>query len=210
MSMDKEREDRLKQILQEAHQPVSEGKSTRRRKSESPISGIGNVVGDGNTVTNNVSVFPKPPVRKVIVQTGDDVVDAEQKFILKEAVKNIVDLEAKLKQNPRGFGAVWSAFNKRFRVSSYVELPKERFEEALKYLQTAAGRIKSAKSAPKKLGADFTAARITAIQARCREFPEGTARRKAYMMEKFGASSLTELDAAQLEQVYRHVFGWKR
>lgn len=207
---DTDRESELKRILDES----SPAKAPRKRSSpkvKSPsvaISGTGNIVGDGNTVTNNIVNLQTPVRTRVVVKTGDGVIDAEQRFILKGLVESIVETEKKIRRTPRSYAAVWKAFQKRFRISSYHELPVDQFEAARKYLTTDRARIMSAKSAPKKLGVDFAKQRIVAIQARCREFSDGTARRKAYMAREFGASSLTELDSNQIEQVYRHVMNW--
>lgn len=205
-----DRKSKLKKILDEST-PVTSSKNRSSPKVKTPsvtISGTGNVVGDGNTVTNNIMHVPAPLKTRVVVKTGDGVIDAEQRFILKGLVESIVETEKKIRRTPRSFAAVWTAFKKRFRINSYHELPADQFEAARKYLTTDRARIMSAKSAPKKLGGDFVRQRIVAIQARCREFSDGTARRKAYMAREFGASSLTELESDQVEQVYRHVMGW--
>ncbi len=207
---DTDRKSEIRKLLEETT-PFDAVKKRLPRKpkpKEVIISGVGNVVGDGNTVTNNIMNFPSAPKTRVVVKTGDGVIDAEQRFILKELVEGIVETEKKILRSPRSFAAVWKAFKTHFRINSYHELPADRFDEARKYLTTSRARVMSAKSAPKKLGEDFIKQRIKAIQARCHEFSDGTARRKAYMASEFGAESLTELDATQIEQIYRHVMRW--
>lgn len=200
---------RIREILEET-KPKPKPRRSAPAKPVHPgtaISGIGNVVGDGNTVHNHITVQPPVSKTKVIVKTGVGTINAEQKRVLHDLVGEIVSIEKVLKRAPRTFQAVWSAFNKRYRINSYHELGEERFADAEKYLRTEIGRLRSMKSAPGKLG-DQRAARIKAIQARSREFPGGTERRKAYMVREFGLSSLTDASDDQVEQIYRHVFGW--
>lgn len=198
---------RIKKIFDSA-------KPARRKPKPKPkpkpdVSGIGNVVGDGNSVTNNLSFFPQPPIRKVVVKTGDGVLDAGQKLALKKIVDEIVDLEKQLRRSPRAYGAVWGSLNRFMKVNSYAEIPSVAFEIAQGRLQKEAARLRAMKSAPAKVH-DQRERRMGAIHARTNEFADGTLRRKAYMMRKFGAASMSELDPMQLEILYRHVMGWKR
>jgi len=170
------------------------------------VIGNGNIIGSGNIVTTTAPVIR----RKVEIVPGDGVITEEQAFKIKALVDKIVDFEKLLKASPRGHGAVWSAFQKRFRITSYRQLPNERFDEACKYLSNQIGRIKSMKSAPKKMGDRFRKEQIAAIQARCKEFQGGTERRKKYMTEQFGISSLTEASDEQIKTIYRHVMGWSK
>lgn len=194
---------------------VTPAKTPRRRASTKPntsvasVLGTGNVVGDGNSVVNHIVVNPPAQITKVVVKPGDGAIDEAQKVTLKELVDDIVALEAQLKRTPRKHAAVWGALNRKMRVTSYHQIPVEKFAAARKTLDEWRGRLLSAKSAPAKLGDDHRKRRITAIQTRTRQFPNGTTLRLAYLQQHFGVTSLTALDEAQLEQVYRHVFGWK-
>lgn len=205
------RRKRLQEALSEAvpTSPPPAGTPTPRRRTPPALSvvGSGNIIGDGNTINNH---FSEPPriIKNVTVKTGDGVLDASQKRIIMDLVYEIVDVEAAVKRDPRDRQAVWSALNRRFKVNTYHEIKSDDFEAAVKYLRMQLGRLRSAKSAPKK-DPNWRKGRIRAIQARSKEFPDGDERRRAYMQKHFGASSLTDLDDSQVEQVYRHVFGWR-
>lgn len=213
-SEDPEKDKRIRRIksIFEGAKPARRKSTPKSKPEEKPkpnVSGIGNVVGDGNSVTNNMSFFPQPPIRKVVVKTGDGVLDAAQKAALKKIVDEIVDLEKLLRRSPRSFGAVWGALNRSLKVNSYAEIPAEAFPLAERRLQQEAARLRAMKTAVKKVP-DQAAKRRGAIHARAKEFPDGDQRRRAYMMKKFGVSSMTELGPLQLEMLYRHVMGWKR
>jgi len=202
---------KLEQILSDAKPAKVPRKRALNSQKSNVVSifGTGNVVGNGNSIVNNIIHNPPPVVTKVFVTAGDGVITEQQKVILKTMVDDIVALERELKRAPKGHGAVWGALNKKMDVSSYHLIPIEKFPAAQKTLGQWRGRLLSAKSAPKALGEDLRNRRIAAIQTRSRQIPNGTARRLAYLQEQFGASSLTELDDAQVERVYRHIINWK-
>lgn len=204
------RRGRIRDILGEAPaaSAAPSGRATPSRgRSYLSVVGSNNVVGNGNTINHH---YTEPPriIKKVIVKTGDGVLDAAQKAEIGRLVDQIAETEAAVKQKPREKRSIWTALNRRFKVNSYHEISAEDYKDAVRYLRIQLGRLRSAKSAPKK-DASWRNARIKAIHTRCRQFADGTERRINYMASRFEVTSLTELDDQQLDQVYRYVFGWR-
>lgn len=168
------------------------------------INGDGNVVGNSNTVVKTESYRPQIKVKYC---PNDAQITPEQAATLKRLVGEIVEAEDFLKQRPKSFGAVYAALNRRFKVNTYVLIAREDYDQAARYLRSWLGRLAAAHSAPKK---------DPNWRDRKRKFifanTKGTldARRRAYMMDRFGTESFTALDDEQVKQLYRAVATWKR
>lgn len=170
------------------------------------VSGNGNVVGNGNTVYN----APPPPVKNVVVpKPGIDHITEEQAFELASLVRQIAAESTAVKRVPLTEKDVFSRLKKAMKVESYRMIPLGSFEAAKANLQRQRALTRAMPSAKKKIDG-WRASTIGAIHARCREFPDGTERRKAYMLKSLGTDTMTECSDEQLEQVRKHVFGWKR
>lgn len=154
------------------------------------IQGDQNIIGDGNVIHLHRAAGPaKRPVK-----TGDGVIDAAQKSQLKSLVDDIVSLSRAT------HAATWSRFNRTMRVNSYHEIVPAQFE-------AAKARLLQWRASSRKTSANPSARKdnIGAIQARWKQ--EGSeAASRAYMMARFGLSSLTELSDEQCREVYNFVF----
>lgn len=168
------------------------------------INGDGNVVGNGNTVVKTESYRPKI---KVEYHPDDGHITPEQAATLKRLVGEIVEAETVLKQRPKSFGAVYSALNQRFRVNTYLLIPREDYDQAERYLRSWLGRLSSARSAPKK-DPNWRDRKRKFIFANTKGVLDD--RRKTYMLGRFGTESFSVLDDEQVEQLYRAVADWKQ
>jgi hypothetical protein len=203
---------RLRDILKSAKPDTPAATASPRRRSRAGGTSIADFIvsGSGNIVANQVTVNHSPrPVRPKIVP-GDAHITPMQARALKELVESIVDTGGVIKKNPPTYPSVYSALNKKMGVTQYLLIPRERYLDALAFLTTMRGRMLSTKSASKKLGADFRTSALKFIHARCREFPDGVARREAYMARVFGTTSLSELPDADLASLRQHILGWRR
>lgn len=181
--------------------------TTKAIPSNNIISGDGNIVGNGNVVNNIWN--PTPEKRVIKVQTGVGVITSEQKAILKELVDEIVKIEGLVRKKPRRHPSVWSALNRRMKVTSYHEIPEGKFDAAHKSLLIEKARLNNTISAQKK-SPTWRLDRYRAINARAKEFVDGESRYRTYAELKFGTSSLKELDDDQLNEVYHYVMSWKK
>lgn len=152
----------------------------------------GGVVNIGNQVTKV----------KAEVKPNDEHISQKQASILKQLVNDIVEMEQKIKKNPKSYRAVWGALNAHCGVTRYLLIPYEDFPKAEKYLRMWIGRLNSAKSAPKKDNNQWRNRRYAYIKINTKEVPEWL---DNYLHKNFGVDSLTELDDAQLDKVYRAV-----
>lgn len=71
----------------------------------------------------------------------------EQKAALQELVKELVasakDRDIRLGQGRNDYAAVWTAFNRRFRIAKYAELQSAQFEEAVRWLEEWLNRVRN-------------------------------------------------------------------
>lgn len=169
------------------------------------VTGDGNIVGDGNVVVHTTKLTQRT---KAEPKPGTEHIDEDQVFRIKQLVDEIVRLEATLKRDPATFQAVYKALNNRCRVGAMRMIPRASFPVAENFLRQWIGRLSNARSAPKK-DSDWRRRRIAYIKTNERKLGlELDVRR--YLTEKFEVTSLTELDDAQLQQVYQFVSGLKR
>lgn len=175
-------------------------------KPSTYVNGSGNIVGDGNTI-NNVIHFNHPVKKLVQVKTGDGVVDANQKHIIKTLIYEWVEMHNSIKKSSLTHQSAWSQLNNSMKVNSYHEIKHDDFSKSVKYLRSKIGALRNMASAPKKV-TDWRSQTIKSVQARCSEMGwQGW--RKEHMAKKFGKSSMTELNDAELQQLYQTVWSKK-
>lgn len=167
-----------------------------------------NVIGvmNGGTV-NQIKTEKVNHVTKAEVKPGDDHITEVQAAKLTELVNEVVELEGKLKKNPKTHRAVWGSLNAHMGVTRYRLIPLEGFPKAEKYLRQWIGRLTSMASAPAKEGDAWRNRKYAYIKINSKDDPDAVAR---YIKRNFKAESLTELSNEQLEQTYRYVAGKKR
>ncbi|ENS0909601.1 hypothetical protein ACEZGM_004991 [Escherichia coli] len=166
------------------------------------ISGTGNIIGNNNILHIQ---HPVPPKKKVIVKTGDGVINATQKAHLQELVRTLVEIHTQVKKSKLSWGGAWKKILTPLKISSYHEIPSDLYEKAVRILQKEIAIIKNMNSAPKKVS-NWRSLQIKAIQARCNERGLQTWR-KDYMQTHFGKDSMTKLTDKELQALYRAVMG---
>lgn len=81
-----------------------------------------------------------------ILPAPSEAVGPQQKARLQELVKELVasaqDRGARLGQGRNDYAAVWTAFNQRFRIAKYAELPASQFDEAVHWLEAWIERVR--------------------------------------------------------------------
>lgn len=160
-------------------------------------------------ISGDIHLHAGPVVKKVQVRTGENVVSAAQKQILKELVLAWVDTHNAVKRRQLSFGAAWSRFHRRFRVNAYGELPAERFDEAAAWLRQQRAMLDSMKSAPVK-DPQWRRRAIMFIKASCKNQLGDEFFYLPYTQRKFGKNSLTELDNSELAAVRTYIISKKR
>lgn len=169
--------------------------------------GSANVIAHNNGNVTMIATQRHTTVTKAEVKPGIEHITIEQQAKLTDLVHKIVELEGKLKKQPKSFRSVWGALNAHCGVTRYVLIAIEDYERAEKYLRQWIGRLNSMASAPVKDGDAWRKRHYAYIKINCKDDPSWLDR---YMAKTFGASSLTELDNTQLERTYRAVAARKR
>lgn len=205
--------DDLKKLVGEAfraHATPSEApQKARRRKKPAPastITGDGNIVGDGNLVSGrdiNISPVIRP---KVVVKTGDGVVDAAQKAELKRLIGEWIEARNAVRKGDMSWPGAWSAFNAAFGLNKYDELKMEEFGKARAWIQRQTAIISSMRSAPKKMP-NWRNGVIAAIKARSKNQLGDADIYRPYIQNRFGKCSLTELTDDELQTTRQYIFG---
>jgi hypothetical protein len=144
---------------------------------------------------------------KAEVKPGDEHISEDQAVTLTALVGDVVELEAKLKQKPRGHRAVWGALNAHCGVTRYRLIAHGDFPKAEKYLRQWIGRLNSMASAPVKDGDAWRKRHYAYIKINSKDDPDWITR---YLAKTFGATSLTELSNEQLEKTYRAIASRKQ
>ena len=82
-----------------------------------------------------------------ILPAPSAAIGPEQKAALQELVKELVasakDRGIRLGQGSNDYAAVWTAFNRRFRIAKYAELQTSQFDEAVRWLDEWLNRVRS-------------------------------------------------------------------
>ena len=80
-----------------------------------------------------------------LLPSPNEPITPQQKAQLQEMVKELVaaaqDRGIRLGQGKSDYPAVWGAFNQRFRIAKYAELPSGRFDEAVRWLEAWQARV---------------------------------------------------------------------
>lgn len=80
--------------------------------------------------------------QKIVHLSPPGSISPAQAQSLKEYVENIINLSTKANYYPaHTYGGVWKAFQKKFRIPTYHDLPENKYAEAVKYFQIIIGRI---------------------------------------------------------------------
>jgi len=172
---------------------------------EITINGDGNIVGDGNVVVKTEKIVHK---HRVFVTPGVGVINSQQAAVLYKLVHEIAHLEEIARKTPRQFGEIWRAVNTLCGVTSYKEIPLEKYDKAENYLRQWIGRLSSTKTA-KKHDAGWRNRKLSFIHININKLKNNDKLRKL-LKDKYGVASLTELSDDDLVDVYFTVASWKQ
>ncbi len=167
------------------------------------ITGGTNIIGNQGEI--NIQLGATPPARpQVIVQPGPQHISEDQKAILKALCEEWVALHATLKKRPLTYGAAWGRINKAAGTTSYSLILKERFDDAVAFIQREKAVLRNMRSAPSKDDA-WRTKRIAAIKARCKNQLHDPDFYKPYIKKNFKADSLTSLATDELQRTYAYI-----
>ena len=174
---------------------------------------VGSKVINSPIVKNgSVNIYSNSKVLKrnnYVPQQGD--ITLEQASNLKKLVDEIVELEEKVKQKPKSYAAVWSALNRKMKVTYYREIKAKDYNAAEIYLRKWAGRLKRQKKFSRDYNDDYRKSRITAIFTIGKKHLNFTDEDiRDMIFEFFNKESIKELTDDELEQLYTRFNSWKR
>lgn len=184
----------------------------RRRKAAAQANQItvnGTVTGQivGGDVHNHT--YAKGPARpKIVVQPGVGVVTEEQKAAITALRAKWMALHAEIKKKPMTDSAAWIKINRAAGVTSYHQIPMERYDLVIKFIKQEMAKLRAMPSAPSK-DDDWRQSRIRAIKARCTNQLGDPGAYKAYIRKAFSAESLTDLATDELRKTYSHIMAKK-
>lgn len=208
---------KVQAILKEATElsPKNAKKCTPTRTKIVRTKSIGNVsiVGDGNIhvggdININIKEEKRQKPAKPEVKPGIEHITEEQASVIQGLVKEIAELEVAVKKSPKSFGSIWGGLNSHMKVSGYRMILLDDYDKATKYLRMWKGRLNATPSAKKK-NKDWRNTRLSAIHATAKNF-ELEYQMRAYIMNKFKATSLTELTDEELDATYRYMLSAKK
>lgn len=161
----------------------------------------------GHDVIINQSPLPPQKVRAVVPVTEEHISN-EQRAELQRLVREVVDLETKVKRSPKSYSAVWGSLNAKFKVSEYKLIARGDFPKAEKYLREWIGRLSNTKTAQRKDG-DWRKRKLAFIHTNCKQL-DLELKMREFIHRRFNAISLTELTDEDLKSVYNAVARWKK
>ena len=171
------------------------------------IAGDNSGIVAGRDVIINQSPPPPQKVRAVVPVTEEHISN-EQRSELQRLVREIVELETKVKRSPKSYSAVWGSLNARLKVSEYKLRARDDFPRAEKYLREWIGRLSNTKTAQRKDG-DWRKRKLAFIHTNCKQL-DLELKMREFIQRKFNSSSLTELSDTDLVSVYNAVARWKK
>lgn len=180
-----------------------EKKRSRKREpagQRQRIEGNNNIQAGRDMHIKTERIITRP---RVTVVPGYLTITAAQKARLLDLKNRWVDTNNAVRRTKLSYAAAQSAINRRAGVNSYHEIRIERFAEIEAYILRQIAIVNRMPSAHVR-SPSWRTARIRAIQARCGEkFIQEWRRR--FMAERFGKTSMTDIDDAELEVLYRAV-----
>lgn len=188
---------------------LKQSRPAHRSRAGGKTSGnVVRVAGNGNVVAGG-DVHFSPILRpRVVVKTGDGVIDASQRAELQRLVHDWVEARLSVRRSAFSYGAAWSAFNRHFGISGYAELPMEQFGTAREWLARQVGIVHSMASAPAKVPG-WRHRTQGGIKARCKNQLGDAEFYRPYIQRIFGKASLRDLTDDELQQVKQYVFNAK-
>jgi hypothetical protein len=168
------------------------------------VNGDGNIVGNGNVMVKTEKVIYRP---RVTVTPGIGCITSEQGAILYRLVHEIGNLETIARKEPQHYGSIWKAVNKLCGVTSYKEIPVEKFSKAETYLRRWLGRLSSSKTA-KKSDPGWRKRKFAYIHTNVKQM-NCDDKLRTLLRDRYGVESLTKISDDDLAAVYSIVASWK-
>lgn len=178
------------------------------RAAKLSIAGSHNVgvVGDHNQV--NILNVQRPPAVRRVIQPTDEHITQAQAVELHALKDEWATLHNAIKKKPFSHGAAWKGINNAGGATTYREIRKDRFADAVAFVKKEMAILRNMKSAPRK-DDEWRTRKIGAIKARCKNQFGGIDVYKPYIKKNFGAESLSDLATDELQQTYAYVMAKK-
>lgn len=170
------------------------------------IRGGTNIIGNQGSVS--VLNVQKPPAVRRVIQTTDEHITQAQGVELHALKDEWVALHNSIKKTPLGHGAAWKRINSAGGATTFREIHKDRFADAVAFIKREMAILRNMKSAPRKDDA-WRVKKIGAIKARCKNQFGGVDVYKPYIKKNFGATSLKDLATDDLQKTYAYVMAKK-
>lgn len=200
-------------VLQAASPPPARAPRARKK----PASAGNTIIVNGDGVAahqiaggdiHNHSYAKAPPRPRVVVTPGVGVIDEAQKVALTALRAEWLTLHAAIKRRPLSYGAAWTLINKAAGATSYHLITPERFPLAVAFVKQQMARLRAMASAPAR-DKGWRASQIGKIKARCANQLRDPEAYKRYIAKNFQATSLTDLDDAQLRRTAVYIYAKK-
>jgi hypothetical protein len=192
-----------------------EEQAGKKEKSEKAATGrpraraTQSIVGNNNIQAGrDILIKPEKIVNKTTVKTGDGTVTATQKAELTRLKDEWREVHNAIKKRELTHGAAWKAFNTHFKINSYAELPQERFEDGKAWFKRQMAILRSMRSAKQK-DPTWRNAQIRYIKTVSKNNLGDERAYGAYIAERFGKNSLSQLGDNELEATKGYIAGKK-
>jgi len=174
----------------------------------------GNVINGNNQINGNIiagNFYHNTKVKEVNPYSpSEDDITEEQAFHLKELITKIVELEKEVKIKPKGYAAVWNAFKKYCKVSTYRAIKKSDYARSEAYLNKWNGRLKKTKafaSDEEKYRKDRYRAIHSAARINLKWSKEDI---DNYIFDQYQKESMKDLSKLELENLYTRIMNMKQ
>lgn len=164
------------------------------------------VTGNSNIVALGDIHFAasKPERPRIVVQTGNGVIDAKQKAALTRMLQQWLTARNVVRKDKMTIQAARKAMNDVAGVNSYHEMTPVQYGIAQKWIAKQRGILGSMKSAPVNIDG-FRSQTITAIKARAKQLGD-LHFYTPHIVQTYGFNSLTHLSDRQLQEVREWIF----
>lgn len=172
--------------------------------------GTANVVqfAQNGSAINMVSTQKHVVNTRVEVKSGDEHITEEQAARLTALMKQVVELEARVKKKPCTIQSVWGKLNAHCNVTRYRLIPHDRFDKAEKFLRQWIGRLNSQPMAAISDNLEWRKRRYAYIKINTKG--DDAEWLESYLWKNFKAESLAVLSDDELDRTYRAVASRKR
>lgn len=197
----------LKALLPAAKKPLAPARKPAVAGNTIIVNGDGvaaHQIAGGDIHNHSYARAPARP--KIVIQPGVGVITEDQKGTITALRAEWLSLHAAIKQKPMTDATAWIKINKAAGVTSYHQIPLERFDQVVAYIKVEMAKLRGMASAPSK-DDGWRKAKIGAIKARSKNQLGDPDAYKPYIKKNFKADSLTALSTEQLRKTYTYIMG---